>query len=187
MSGYKKTQRLRFQGEMQYSAIFFYLDILHYEMVCVGLSRSDLATNFFWCTGKAPWSRIILSGLASLLRTVDTSARFWNRHGGGPPFLGLSAWTADSDNDNDGVANEKDVFPFDKHEWQDSDNDGLGDNADEFDSNKGPIIVALGDERTTIGEEIILNPEKAGYEIFQFFFSSWMSWNYNWKIIFFCK
>ena len=45
-------------------------------MVRIGLSRSDLATNFFWCTGKAPWSRIILSGLASLLWTVDTPARF---------------------------------------------------------------------------------------------------------------
>jgi predicted transglutaminase-like cysteine proteinase len=36
------------------------------------------------------------------------------------------------DSDNDGVINEKDIFPYDQYESYDSDNDGIGDNADRF-------------------------------------------------------
>jgi len=38
----------------------------------------------------------------------------------------------DSDNDKDGVENDKDVFPNDENEWADTDNDGVGDNKDDF-------------------------------------------------------
>jgi uncharacterized repeat protein (TIGR01451 family) len=38
----------------------------------------------------------------------------------------------DPDDDNDGVADEADAFPFDPSEWADSDGDGVGDNADAF-------------------------------------------------------
>jgi hypothetical protein len=38
----------------------------------------------------------------------------------------------DADDDNDGVSDETDVFPFDPNEWADSDGDGVGDNGDSF-------------------------------------------------------
>jgi hypothetical protein len=38
----------------------------------------------------------------------------------------------DPDDDNDGVPDEADAFPFDPNEWADSDGDGVGDNADAF-------------------------------------------------------
>jgi hypothetical protein len=38
----------------------------------------------------------------------------------------------DADDDNDGVSDETDVFPFDPNEWADSDGDGVGDNGDAF-------------------------------------------------------
>ena len=43
----------------------------------------------------------------------------------------------DPDNDNDGVADSIDAFPFDASETLDTDNDGLGDNADTDDDNDG--------------------------------------------------
>lgn len=39
---------------------------------------------------------------------------------------------ADTDNDNDGVEDASDVFPYDPAEWADTDGDGVGDNADVF-------------------------------------------------------
>ena len=39
---------------------------------------------------------------------------------------------ADSDDDNDGVADLRDVFPYDSTEWADSDSDSVGDNTDAF-------------------------------------------------------
>lgn len=41
----------------------------------------------------------------------------------------------DSDDDNDGVMDGEDAFPFDVAEWLDSDGDGIGDNADSDDDN----------------------------------------------------
>lgn len=41
----------------------------------------------------------------------------------------------DPDDDNDGVADGEDTFPFDPTEWVDSDDDGIGDNADTDDDN----------------------------------------------------
>jgi uncharacterized repeat protein (TIGR01451 family) len=38
----------------------------------------------------------------------------------------------DPDDDNDGVADELDAFPFDPNEWADTDGDGVGDNSDAF-------------------------------------------------------
>ncbi len=43
----------------------------------------------------------------------------------------------DTDDDNDGVVDTQDVFPFDPSETRDSDNDGEGDNGDEDDDNDG--------------------------------------------------
>ncbi|MEK8021637.1 MAG: PKD domain-containing protein, partial [Candidatus Parabeggiatoa sp.] len=41
------------------------------------------------------------------------------------------------DSDNDGVADEFDLFPNDANEWVDSDSDGIGNNADPDDDNDG--------------------------------------------------
>ncbi len=43
----------------------------------------------------------------------------------------------DPDDDNDGVADADDAFPFDPAEWSDSDGDGIGNNADDDDDNDG--------------------------------------------------
>ena len=44
---------------------------------------------------------------------------------------------ADLDDDNDGVDDGDDLFPFDELEQNDSDGDGVGDNADLDDDNDG--------------------------------------------------
>ena len=36
----------------------------------------------------------------------------------------------DDDDDNDGVLDVNDAFPFDPTEWEDTDGDGIGNNAD---------------------------------------------------------
>ncbi len=41
----------------------------------------------------------------------------------------------DPDDDNDGINDVDDMFPFDASEWKDSDRDGIGDNADLDDDN----------------------------------------------------
>ena len=43
----------------------------------------------------------------------------------------------DSDDDDDGVEDSIDEFPFDSTESTDSDGDGIGDNADSDDDNDG--------------------------------------------------
>lgn len=43
----------------------------------------------------------------------------------------------DSDDDNDGVADERDAFPLDPNEYIDTDGDGIGNNADPDDDNDG--------------------------------------------------
>ena len=43
----------------------------------------------------------------------------------------------DPDDDNDGVDDGDDAFPFDPTETSDNDNDGIGDNADTDDDNDG--------------------------------------------------
>jgi len=43
----------------------------------------------------------------------------------------------DLDDDNDGVKDTSDAFPFDPTEWADNDDDGLGDNTDPDDDNDG--------------------------------------------------
>ena len=43
----------------------------------------------------------------------------------------------DQDDDNDGVDDGNDPFPYNSAEWADYDNDGIGDNADEDDDNDG--------------------------------------------------
>lgn len=43
----------------------------------------------------------------------------------------------DTDNDNDGVIDDRDAFPLDPSEWLDTDGDGQGDNADMDDDNDG--------------------------------------------------
>ena len=49
---------------------------------------------------------------------------------------------ADTDDDNDGVLDDNDVFPNDATESSDFDGDGVGDNADTDDDNDG-ILVQL--------------------------------------------
>jgi len=51
---------------------------------------------------------------------------------------------SDPDDDNDGIPDVEDVFPFDPNEWHDYDNDGIGDNADEDNDNDG--IPNISDE-----------------------------------------
>ena len=48
---------------------------------------------------------------------------------------------ADIDDDNDGVKDENDAFPFDPTETNDNDDDGIGDNADPDDDNDGQTDV----------------------------------------------
>jgi hypothetical protein len=43
----------------------------------------------------------------------------------------------DTDDDNDGVIDEVDLFPLDPNEATDADADGIGDNADLDDDNDG--------------------------------------------------
>ena len=43
----------------------------------------------------------------------------------------------DDDDDNDGVYDGKDLFPFDPNEWRDDDRDGIGKNADSFEISPG--------------------------------------------------
>ncbi|MBR9913131.1 MAG: hypothetical protein GYB33_22555, partial [Gammaproteobacteria bacterium] len=45
--------------------------------------------------------------------------------------------SVDSDDDNDGVNDDQDAFPFDASEWLDTDGDGIGNNADHDDDNDG--------------------------------------------------
>ena len=45
--------------------------------------------------------------------------------------------SCDDDDDNDGVNDDQDVFPYDAAEWVDNDLDGIGDNADTDDDNDG--------------------------------------------------
>ncbi len=47
----------------------------------------------------------------------------------------------DDDDDNDGVIDINDAFPFDSTEWEDSDGDGTGNNADADDDNDGTLDV----------------------------------------------
>lgn len=47
----------------------------------------------------------------------------------------------DPDDDNDGVLDEVDVFPFDPDEWADADGDQIGDNADLDDDNDGVFDI----------------------------------------------
>jgi len=47
-------------------------------------------------------------------------------------FLLLPPDPSTVDSDNDGVMNDKDVFPNDKYESKDTDKDGVGDNSDKF-------------------------------------------------------
>ena len=44
---------------------------------------------------------------------------------------------SDDDDDNDGVSDAEDRFPFDPFEWADNDGDGIGNNADTDDDNDG--------------------------------------------------
>ncbi|SVD69744.1 uncharacterized protein METZ01_LOCUS422598, partial [marine metagenome] len=45
----------------------------------------------------------------------------------------------DTDDDNDGINDDDDLFPLDETEWEDSDGDGTGNNADMDDDNDGVI------------------------------------------------
>ena len=49
---------------------------------------------------------------------------------------------ADPDDDDDGVADAEDAFPFDGSEWADADQDGIGDNADDYVLDLSPFADA---------------------------------------------
>ncbi len=52
--------------------------------------------------------------------------------------------STDSDDDNDGVSDLDDVFPYNSREWSDIDSDGIGDNEDPDDNNNGiPDILEI--------------------------------------------
>ena len=60
----------------------------------------------------------------------------------------------DPDDDNDGVTDLDDAFPFDPNEWADNDDDGAGDNADPDDDNDGQSDVdenACGSDPLDVG------------------------------------
>ncbi|KYK29119.1 MAG: hypothetical protein AYK23_05300 [Candidatus Proteinoplasmatales archaeon SG8-5] len=62
--------------------------------------------------------------------------------------------SADADDDNDGVDDVDDAFPFNDLEWLDTDGDGIGNNADLDDDNDG--VLDVDDEEPldpTIGPE----------------------------------
>jgi hypothetical protein len=63
----------------------------------------------------------------------------------------------DSDDDNDGVSDEQDAFPFDSNESVDTDGDGIGNNADTDDDGDGQLD---GDE-TACGSNPLLASSKA--------------------------
>jgi len=48
----------------------------------------------------------------------------------------------DLDNDNDGIPDTYDAFPFDSSEWTDTDSDGIGNNADTDDDGDGWVDTA---------------------------------------------
>jgi gliding motility-associated-like protein len=49
--------------------------------------------------------------------------------------------SCDDDDDNDGVKDTEDEFPYDSSEWTDTDGDGTGNNADTDDDNDGQLDV----------------------------------------------
>jgi len=50
---------------------------------------------------------------------------------------GVNTWSADSDNDGDGIPDSEDTFPLDARESLDTDGDGIGNNADTDDDDDG--------------------------------------------------
>ncbi|WP_189609206.1 YncE family protein [Saccharospirillum salsuginis] len=79
----------------------------------------------------------------------------------------------DSDDDNDGIADDQDAFPWDANEWSDHDGDGIGDVADPDDDNDGiddaqdtllSDLYPLPDSLPVITESMLL-PSK-GYVVF---------------------
>lgn len=58
----------------------------------------------------------------------------------------------DTDDDNDGVSDQEDLFPLNGNEWQDTDGDGKGDNEDPDDDNDG-----VPDET----DQLPLNPDES--------------------------
>ena len=93
-----------------------------------------------------------VGGTTNFIEEINVSTVFdpdgdgYNNQGGADAFpLDSREWldtdsdgignNADSDDDNDGVADEVDVFPLDASESADTDLDGVGDNADAFPNN----------------------------------------------------
>lgn len=67
----------------------------------------------------------------------------------------------DDDDDNDGVPDESDLFPFDETESADSDGDGVGDNSDNCPADSNPEQLNYdGDEE---GDECDLDDDNDGY------------------------
>jgi hypothetical protein len=64
------------------------------------------------------------------------------------------------DNDNDGVADEKDAFPYDPAETKDSDADGVGDNADKYPMDPTETMDSDGDGN---GDNADLDDDNDGY------------------------
>jgi Leucine-rich repeat (LRR) protein len=69
--------------------------------------------------------------------------------------------TSDDDNDNDGVANGEDAFPFNNAEWLDSDGDFTGDNADSFPADSTEQHDSDGDGVGDNSDDFPNDPDKA--------------------------
>ena len=65
-------------------------------------------------------------------------------YAGDPDGDGIANYL-DPDDDNDGVPDESDAFPFDPNEWADTDGDGVGDNADAFPLDPTETVDSDGD------------------------------------------
>lgn len=69
----------------------------------------------------------------------------------------------DTDDDNDGVNDDEDAFPYDANEWSDLDGDGIGDNGDDDADGDGvPSSEDLDDLDPAVGAESLSDMDNDG-------------------------
>ncbi|MDB2400943.1 thrombospondin type 3 repeat-containing protein [Porticoccaceae bacterium] len=113
-----------------------------FEPVSVGVGSSfacALGNQGVQCWGENQYGALTIP--SNLM--IDPDGDGYSNQGGSDAFpLDAAEWldtdsdgfgnNADTDDDNDGVADELDIFPLDSNEFADSDLDGVGDNGDAF-------------------------------------------------------
>ena len=113
-----------------------------FEPVSVGVGSSfacALGNQGVQCWGENQYGALIIP--SNLM--IDPDGDGYSNQGGSDAFpLDAAEWldtdsdgfgnNADTDDDNDGVADESDIFPLDSNEFADTDLDGVGDNGDAF-------------------------------------------------------